>query len=55
MLNISADILKINVAGRIRNKLTEKNINIINKISGLLFLVFGSILLFGVIMSPNKN
>ena len=55
MLNISADILKINVAGRIRNKLTEKNINIINKISGLLFLVFGLILLFGVIMSPNKN
>ena len=54
-LNISADILKINIAGRIRNKLTEKNINIINKISGFIFLIFGLILLFGVIMSPNKN
>jgi threonine/homoserine/homoserine lactone efflux protein len=54
-LNISADILKIKVAGRIRNKLTEKNINIINKISGFIFLVFGLILLFGVIMSYTKN
>lgn len=54
-LNISADILKINVAGRIRNKLTEKNINIINKISGFIFLVFGLILLFGILISPNKN
>jgi len=54
-LNISADILKINIAGRIRNKLTEKNINIINKISGFIFLVFGLILLFGILMSPNKN
>jgi len=55
ILNISADILKINIAGRIRNKLTEKNINILNKISGFLFLVFGLILLISVLMSPTKN
>lgn len=54
-LNISADIFKINIAGRIRNKLTEKNINIINKISGFLFLVFGLILFFSILMSPTKN
>ncbi len=40
-INISSDIFKIKLAGRLRNKLTDKNITIINKISGFLFLVFG--------------
>jgi threonine/homoserine/homoserine lactone efflux protein len=44
-INISSDILKIKLAGRLRNKLTDKNITIINKISGFLFLAFGVALL----------
>lgn len=47
-MNIAADFFKINLAGRLRNKLTDKNIVIINKISGLMFLVFGLVLIFGV-------
>ena len=48
-LNMCADILKINLAGKLRKKLTDKNIRIINKISGLLFLIFGVALIIGVL------
>jgi threonine/homoserine/homoserine lactone efflux protein len=47
-MNIAADFFKINLAGRLRTKLNDKNIVIINKISGLMFLVFGVILIFSV-------
>ena len=40
-MNIAADFLKIYLAGRLRNKLNDKNIIIINKISGLMFIGFG--------------
>jgi threonine/homoserine/homoserine lactone efflux protein len=55
LLNMSADIFKINLAGRLRKKLTDKNIRIINKFSGLLFLAFGVALLIGVLYSSIKN
>jgi threonine/homoserine/homoserine lactone efflux protein len=56
LLNMSADILKINLAGRLRNKLTDKNIVIINKISGMLFLAFGVALVIGVLYAAiNKT
>ena len=48
-INIVADIFKIKLAGKLREKLTEKNISIINKISGLLFIGFGIALLLSVI------
>ncbi|MEO6406476.1 MAG: LysE family transporter [Ferruginibacter sp.] len=44
-INMSADVFKIKLAGRLRQKLTDKNITIINKISGFLFLAFGVALL----------
>ncbi len=47
-MNIAADFFKINLAGRLRNKLTDKNIVIVNKISGLMFLVFAVVLIIGV-------
>jgi threonine/homoserine/homoserine lactone efflux protein len=47
-INIAADILKIRLAGKVSRKLNDKNIVIINKISGLMFLVFGVVLIFGV-------
>jgi threonine/homoserine/homoserine lactone efflux protein len=46
-MNIAADFFKINLAGRLRNKLNDKNIVIINKISGLMFLIFGLSLIIG--------
>ncbi len=54
-LNIAADIFKINLAGKLRKNLTDKNITIINKISGLLFVAFGVALLLGVLYTTVKN
>lgn len=51
LLNMSADILKINLAGKLRKKLTDRNITIVNKISGSLFLVFGLALMIGVLLA----
>jgi threonine/homoserine/homoserine lactone efflux protein len=48
-LNITADIFKIQLAGKLKKKLTGKNIILINKISGLLFVAFGVVLLLGAI------
>ncbi len=47
-MNIAADFFKINLAGKLREKLTDKNIVIINKISGSMFLIFGVILIISV-------
>ena len=54
-LNMIADISKINLAGMLRNKLNNKNISIINKISGLLFIAFGLALLLGAVYHPAQN
>ncbi len=50
LLNMSADVFKINLAGKLRSKLTDKNIRLINKISGVLFIIFGLALLFNVLI-----
>jgi threonine/homoserine/homoserine lactone efflux protein len=55
LLNMSADVFKINLAGKLRRKLTDRNITIINKISGLLFLVFGLALMIGVVYTSFKH
>ena len=55
LLNMSADFLKINLAGRLRTKLTDRNITIINKISGLMFIIFGAVLIVGVIWATAKH
>lgn len=51
LLNMGADMFKINLAGKLRSKLTDKNINIINKISGIVFLIFGVMLIVGSLYS----
>jgi len=51
LVNMGADLAKINLAGRLRKKLTDHNIVIINKISGLMFLIFGVALIIGVFYS----
>ena len=47
-VNIGADILKVVLAGKLRDKLTVKNISWLNKISGLLLLIFGIVLMVDV-------
>ncbi len=54
ILNMSADIVKVSIAGKLSKKLTIKNIRLINKISGLILAVFGTVLLFGVLFFVKK-
>lgn len=54
-INISADLLKVVLAGKIRKSLNEKNIRLINKISGLILLGFGIALMAGVFYTTRKQ
>lgn len=45
---LCGDILKVFLSGKIRNRLTPHNIHLINRLSGLIMIVFGIILLVGV-------
>ncbi len=54
ILNMSADVAKVTLAGKLRKKLTVKNIRLINKISGLILVIFGTVLLFGVLFLVRK-
>ena len=47
---LTADILKVMLAGKIRNRLTPHNIHIINRINGILLIVFGFALIWGLII-----
>lgn len=52
--NICMDIIKVTLAGKLRKRLTLKNIRLINKISGIILLIFGTVLLVGVLFFINK-
>ncbi len=54
VVNMTADVIKVTLAGKLRKKLTVKNIRVINKISGLILLIFGTVLLFGVLIFLRK-
>ena len=41
LINMSADVLKVMMAGKLRSKLTLRTLTIINKISGSLLIAFG--------------
>ena len=53
-LNMGADVVKVTLAGKLRKKLTIKNIRAINKVSGVILLIFGAVLLAGVLLVVNK-
>jgi len=48
-ITVLADILKINLAGKLRRKLTNRNIVIINRAAGILFVIFAVAIIAGVI------
>lgn len=54
ILNGASDVLKVVLAGKLRTKLNEKNISLVNKISGLTLLIFGVILIVRVFYSGIK-
>jgi threonine/homoserine/homoserine lactone efflux protein len=49
-VNMSADVGKVMMAGRIRNKLTTRTLSIINKIAGALLIIFGVALAYDVLV-----
>ncbi len=55
LLNITADVAKVTLAGKLSSKLTVKNIRLINKVSGLILVIFGTILLVGVLFFIKKH
>lgn len=54
LVNMAADVGKVFMAGRLRKKMTLKNLSIINKISGTILIGFGVVLLWGVIFFAGK-
>jgi threonine/homoserine/homoserine lactone efflux protein len=54
LLNLGADILKVILAGKIRSKLNEKNILLVNRISGSILLAFGIALFIGAFYGMHK-
>ena len=49
-----ADIAKVFMAGKIRNRLTPHNIHILNRINGIILIVFGIALIWGLIMYRDR-
>lgn len=49
-----ADVAKVFMAGKIRNRLTPHNIHIINRVNGLILIGFGAVLLWGIIFYADK-
>jgi threonine/homoserine/homoserine lactone efflux protein len=54
LVNMSADVGKVLMAGKLRSRLTQKNLSIINRISGTILIGFGIALAWGVIFFGNK-
>lgn len=54
IINTSVDVLKVLLAGKIRKRLNEKNMSLINKISGLILLSFAAVLIFGLFYTKAK-
>lgn len=51
---LTADISKVMLAGKIRNKLTPHNIHVLNRVNGLILVCFGIILIWGLIVYSGK-
>jgi threonine/homoserine/homoserine lactone efflux protein len=49
LLVLTGDIAKVMLAGKIRNKLTPRNIHIINRVNGLILVFFGVALIWGLL------
>jgi threonine/homoserine/homoserine lactone efflux protein len=47
---LGTDILKVFLAGKIRNRLTPHNIHILNRINGIILIVFGIALIWGLLI-----
>lgn len=53
-MNMAADVLKVLLAGRLRQRLTLHNISVINKVSGVILAGFGLALFYGTYFLSDK-
>ena len=51
---ILADFIKIHLAGKLREKLNDKNIRRLNRIAGILYVIFGVALIIGAFVYKPK-
>jgi threonine/homoserine/homoserine lactone efflux protein len=54
-VNMLADVGKVLGAGSLGKKLSDKNILLINRLSGVLYLIFGAVILSGIMYTLIKN
>ncbi|MBL7746936.1 MAG: LysE family transporter [Chitinophagaceae bacterium] len=54
LIALLADVAKVLMAGKIRNRLTPHNIHIINRVNGIILIGFGAVLLWGLIFYADK-
>jgi threonine/homoserine/homoserine lactone efflux protein len=47
---LSSDIVKVILAGKIRNRLTPRNIHIISRINGIILIVLGLFIIWDLVM-----
>ena len=52
---LAGDIVKVMLAGKIRNRLTPHNIHNINRLNGIILIGFGIALIWGLLMYANRN
>jgi threonine/homoserine/homoserine lactone efflux protein len=55
ILVLGGDIAKVMLAGKIRNRLTPRNIHIINRINGVILVFFGIALIWGLLWYSRHN
>ncbi len=53
-INLGVDILKVVLADKIRQRLTPKNIHLINRINGIILICFGIALVWGLLFYTHK-
>ncbi|HNA18558.1 MAG TPA: LysE family transporter [Chitinophagaceae bacterium] len=51
---LGTDILKVFLAGKIRNRLTPHNIHILNRINGFILIIFGIALIWGLLFNGHR-
>lgn len=47
LVNVAADSLKVVMAGRIRSSLTPSHLHMINRLAGIILIIFGMMLIYG--------
>lgn len=55
VLVLAGDIAKVMLAGKIRNRLTPRNIHIINRVNGFILVFFGIALIWGLLWYSNRG